>query len=112
MPIKNCKFQRSTNGFDYYFEEQLEPGEKLILQMPRVSPNKRGVNDIGWQTDIENRKTGDVVLYATLSYKPESKSAIWTEIEDYDEVNKTISYIRIENNDSVTRKVAIKALLN
>ncbi len=73
--------------------------------MPAISPNKRGVNDIGWQID------GDAVFYATLSYKPESESAIWTKIEDYDDINKTISYIKIINGNSKCR-VAIKALLN
>ena len=103
--MKLHKFQRSTNGFDYYFEKTLEPNEEIVLKMPSVSPNKRGVNDIGWQTD------GDAILYATLSYKPDSDSAIWTKIEDYDDINKTISYIKIVNGDGVCR-VAIRALLN
>ncbi len=103
--MKKYTFQRTTNGFDYYFERSLEPNEEILLKMPAVSPNKRGVNDIGWQTD------GDAVFYATLSYKPESESAIWTKIEDYDEINKTISYIKIVNGNNKCR-VAVKALLN
>lgn len=103
--MKTYKWQKSTNGFDYYFEKELEPNEEILIKMPAISPNKRGVNDIGWQTD------GDAILYATLSYKPFSENAIWTKIEDYDEINKTISYIKIVNGNSKCR-VAIKALLN
>ena len=103
--MKIHRFERTTNGFDYIFEKSLGPNEEIVLKMPTVSPNKRGVNDIGWQTD------GDAILYATLSYKPFSENAIWTKIEDYDDINKTISYIKIVNGDSVCR-VAVKALLN
>lgn len=103
--MKTYKWQKSTNGFDYHFEKELEPNEEILIKMPAISPNKRGVNDIGWQCD------GDAVLYATLSYKPESESAIWTKIEDYDDINKTISYIKIVNGGGKSR-VAIKALLN
>lgn len=107
MELKRCKWQKSTNGFDYYFEKELAPGEEILLKMPAISPNKRGVNDIGWQVN------GDIELWATLSYKPESASAIWTKIENYDEVNKTVSYIKIINNDEHNSgRVAIKALLN
>ena len=106
--MKTYKWQKSTNGFDYYFEKELEPNEEILIKMPAISPNKRGVNDIGWQCD-----GGDIRLRATLSYKPESESAIWTDIEDYDEINKTVSYIHVKNHDEHNSgRVALKAILN
>ena len=99
------KFHNDSNGFHYTFEYKMKPNEEILLKMPTVSPNKRGVNDIGWQCD------GDITLYATLSRKPQSDDAIWTKIEDYDEVNKTISYIKIKCGNKESR-VAIRALLN
>ena len=50
------EFKRTTNGFNFVFEKELESNETVILKMPPVSSNKRGFDDIGWQSD------GDVKL--------------------------------------------------
>lgn len=86
------KFKKVTNGFNFVYEKELEANEIVILAMPLASPNKRGINDIGWQTD------GTVTLYGTLSSRPESDSALWQEIKDNDDVNKTVSAIKIVNS--------------
>lgn len=98
------KFERVTNGFNFVYEKELAANETVILQMPSVSPNKRSVNDIGWQSD------GNVTLYGTLSGNPESDKALWQEIKEGDEVNKTVSAIKIVNG-GFDCKVAVRAIL-
>lgn len=99
------EFKRTTNGFNYIFEKELAANETVILKMPDVSPHKRGVNDIGWQTD------GDVTLYGTLSSDPESDNALWQEIKDGDEVNKTVSAFKIVNGSSAC-SIVIRAIMD
>ena len=98
------KFERVTNAFNFVFERELAANETVILKMPTVSPNKRGVNDIGWQTD------GDVKLYGTLSEQPESDTALWQEIKESDEINKTVSAIKIVNSGAAC-KIAIRVIM-
>lgn len=97
------KFRKVTNGFNFIYERELAANETIIVEMPIVSPNKRGINDIGWQTD------GDVTLYGTLSSEPESGKALWQLINDRDEVNKTVSAIKIVNSGSAC-SITIRAL--
>jgi len=99
------EFKRTNNAFNYIFEKELEANETAIIAVPPVSPNKRGVNDIGWMTD------GDVTLYGTLSSNPESESALWQEIKDNDEVNKTISAIKVVNGGDAC-SIAIRIIMN
>lgn len=103
--IKVHDMKRSTNGFSYTFEKNLAPFEEVIVKMPPVSPNKRGVNDIGWQSD------GEVVLYGTLSARPDKEDKLWEQIIDRDEINKTVSALKAVNGGTAC-KVIIRALLN
>lgn len=99
------EFKRTTNGFNYIYEKNLAAGETVIVKMPVVSSNKRGINDIGWQAD------GDLTLYGTLSSNPQSGNALWQEIRDNDEVNKTVSAVKIVNG-SASCNIVIRAILN
>lgn len=98
-------FERVTNAFNFVYEKELAANETVIVAMPPVSPNKRGVNDIGWQTDGDNVK-----LYGTLSGQPESDAALWQEIKESDEVNKTVSAIKVVNSGAAC-KVAIRVIM-
>lgn len=98
-------FRKTTNGFNYIYEKQLADNEIVILKMPTVSANKRGINDIGWQSD------GDITLYGTLSSFPERNNVLWSKINDNDEVNKTVSALKIVNN-STTCKIVIRVIMN
>lgn len=102
MPEK-IKWVRCQYGFAYTAEFHMGMNEEVILRMPDVTPNKRGVNDIGWQAD------GDVVIYATLSDEA-SKTRLWQEISPYDEINKTISYLKVVSTGEA--HVCIKVILN
>lgn len=99
-------FERTGNAFNFVFERELEANSEIIVEMPIVSPNKRGINDIGWQTDGDNVK-----LFGTLSGKPESENALWQEIKENEDVNKTVSAIKIVNGGDACR-IAIRAILN
>lgn len=99
------EFKRTTDGFNFLYEDELEANGTVILKMPPVSPNKRGINDIGWQSD------GDISLFGTLSSEPESDDALWQEIKDGEEVNKTVYALKVVNNGAAC-KVAIRAILN
>ncbi len=98
-------FKRTTNGFNYVFEREVYPGETIILKMPVISPNKRGINDIGWYCD------DDIKLYVTLSSHPDKQSALWQEIPDGGDINKTVSYIKIVGGASKAN-IVIRAILN
>lgn len=98
------EFKKTNNGFNFVFEKELAADETVIVKMPPVSPNKRGVNDIGWQTD------GDVTLYGTLSSNSESDTALWQEIKDSDEVNKTVAAIKVVNGGTAC-KIAIRVIM-
>ena len=97
-------FKNESNAFNFVYEKMLAENETVILKMPVVSPNKRGVNDIGWQAD------GDVTIYGTLSSKPESDTALWQEIKENDTVNKTVSAIKVVNGGSACN-VAIRVIM-
>jgi hypothetical protein len=97
----------SQHGFSFYFDKLIPAGETWYLKMPVVSPNKRGVNDIGFAYE------DGITLYATLSEDPMKNTAIWSRINDFDEINKTVACIKIVNNDTENAKrVNIRAILN
>ena len=92
------EFDRTgTTGFNFVFEKDLEEKETIIVKMPAVSANKRGINDIGWLSD------GDITLYGTLARNPKSEKALWQEIRVNDEVNKVTNAIKIVNNGGACR---------
>ena len=99
------EFKRSTNGFAYTFEKSLAAHEQIIIKMPPVSPNKRGINDIGWVSN------GTVALYGTISADPEN-TTLWQQIIDRDEVNKTVTALKAVNNGNSGCSIIIKAILN
>lgn len=94
-----------TNGFNFVFEKDLEPREEVIVKMPSVSANKRGINDIGWASD------GYISLYGTIE-KDARKAVLWQEIEEHHEINKVTSALKIVNNDGKKCKVVIRAIFN
>lgn len=99
-------FTRVTeHAFCYTYEKEIPAGETRLLKMRRPAPNKRGVNDIGFAYE------DGITLYATLSEKPESDVAIWQEIQPFDEVNKTTSYIKIKNSGSTPARVNIRVIM-
>ena len=100
------EFKRITNGFNYIFEKVFASGESAILKMPTVTPNKRGINDIGFAAE------DGITLYATISGDPEKETVIWQEINPFDEINKTTSYIKIVNTSAERKRVNIRAILN
>lgn len=105
ITIKN--FKNLSNGFNYVYEDEIESGETVLLKMPAVAPNKRGINDIGFMTD------NNITLYATISATPDIEdNEVWQEINSYEEINKTTSYIKIVNNSKTKGRVIIRAILN
>lgn len=102
------KFKNSSvnNGFNYIFERSVPKYTEMIVKMPAVSANKRGINDIAWQTDGD-----DIELYGTLASNPESITAMWHKIEDNSEINKAVSGLKIVNGASECR-IVIRVILN
>ena len=106
--MKTEYFKNTSNAFNYSFERVLKPAETVLLKMPPVSANKRGINDIGFAAEE------GVSLFATLSSRPEREGVtLWQEIRPFDTINKTTAYIRIENTSQVeAKKVNIRVILN
>ena len=102
--MKLFQFERTTNAFNYVFEKEIPANETIVVKMPVVSANKRGINDIGWASN------GDITLYGTLEKDPYN-AVLWQEIRENDEVNKTTSFLKIKNN-GVSCKVVIRAIFN
>lgn len=102
--MKIYDFKKGQNGFNYFFEKSIDPKTTILLKIPPVSSNKRGINDIGFACEE------GITLSATISSRPEG--AIWQEIQDYDEINKTTSYIKIENTSDKAQKVNIRVIMN
>ena len=98
------KFKKGENGFNYVYEKTLKPFEERIVKLPSVSSNKRGINDIGWVA------TGEVALYGTLSARPD-KEDIWQQIIDRDEINKTVSALKVVNGGAEC-KLIIRVIMN
>lgn len=86
-----------TTGFNFVFEKDLKANETVIVKMPAISANKRGINDIGWLSN------GNITLYGTLAKNPKSEQALWQEIRENDEVNKVTSALKIVNNGDACR---------
>ncbi len=100
------KSKSSSYGFSYVLDEIIGAGKTEIVKIPRVSPNKRGINDIGWQAERD-----DVKLYGTLCQNPNKANTLWQEILPRDEINKTVFAIKIVNPGAACR-VVIRAILN
>ena len=92
-------------GFNYVFEYDLSAGEEIMVIMPPITSNKRGVNDIAWQSD------GDITLYGTLSANPTLDEALWQEIGTEYDINKCTRALKIIGGVS-SCKVIIRALMN
>ncbi|MBQ5851658.1 MAG: hypothetical protein IIW54_12740 [Lachnospiraceae bacterium] len=103
--MKIFHFKNTSNAFNYVFEKDLKANETVIVKMPAVSANKRGINDIGWLSD------GNVTLYGTLANHPESEKALWQEILVNNEINKVTSALKIVNNGDACR-IEIRAIFN
>lgn len=99
------EFKRTTNGFNFVFEKELKANETVIVKMPTISANKRGINDIGWQSD------GDVTLYGTLSSNPKSEKALWQSIGEGEDINRTVSALKVVNGGTASN-IVIRAILN
>jgi hypothetical protein len=104
--IKLLDFEKANGtGFNFVFEKDLAANETVLVRMPAVSANKRGINDIGWMSN------GDVTLWGTLSKNPKSDKALWQEIRENDEINKVTSVLKIVNNGGACR-IEMRAILN
>ena len=104
--MKIYDFKKGQNGFNYVFEKSIDPMTTILLKIPPVSSNKRGINDIGFACE------NGIKLYATISSRPEGADTIWQEINSYDKINKTTSFIKIENTYDIPQRVNIRVIMN
>jgi hypothetical protein len=115
--IKLLDFQRTTNAFNFVYRKDLAENETIIVKMPAVSANKRGINDIGWISDAEVEVDEDgnynpkIRLYGTLAENPRDGEALVQEIRVNDEVNKTTSAIIVKNTGGACR-IEMRAIFN
>lgn len=107
--IKVYEFSRANGtGFCYVFARTIRPGEdgQIIVKLPVVSANKRGINDIGWMA------SGDVKLSGTFAHDPTKEGVLWQEIKDYDEINKVTSAIKIFNKEKTPISFEMRVIMN
>lgn len=96
---------RRNTAYDYTADIELEAGATEYIEIPRVSINKKGVIDIGWQSD------DDIVLYGTLSANYSSDDTLWDEIKDGEEVNRTVRYLKAVNTGETSQHLYIRVIL-
>ena len=99
------KLERKNTAYDFSAIIELEAGETEYFEIPSVSINKKGVIDIGWQSD------DGITLYGTISEKYNSADTLWTEISDGEEVNRTIRYIKAVNTIDTKQHLYIRVIL-
>lgn len=109
--MKVYEFRKSTaSGFCYVFDKHLKPGDEIIVKMPAISANKRSVNDIGWISNAEREK---LQISGTFAEDPKSKDALWMEINENDEINKTTAALKIYYfGEKTDCRIEIRAILN
>ena len=106
---KICNMVKAHNmtGFSYEFNKELEAGEEVIVKMPVPTANRRGVNDIGWQSESEN-----VEIYGTLySDVGNVPDWAWERIGEDEDINKTVRAINVINTGVAPCRVIIRAIL-
>ena len=96
---------RKNTAYDFSVSIKLDVGATEYIEIPKVSINKKGVIDIGWQSD------DGVVLYGTLSEKFNEPETLWDEIADGEEVNRTIRYIKAVNTADTVQHLYIRVIL-
>lgn len=102
----SMKTDGDLHGFNYFYDGLIEPKSSIIIKMPRPTPNKRGVNDIGFAF------RGDVKVYGTISKSYAGDNVVWVEIEPFNDVNKTITYLKLENTGESAAVINVRAILN
>ena len=108
----------SSNGFNFVFRGEIASGDIIIVKMPPVSANKRGINDIGWISDAEldttvpDQPQPKIRLYGTLAENPRDGESLIQEIGANDEVNKTTSAVLVRNVGTGKCRIEMRAILN
>lgn len=82
---------RQGSGYNYILEAEIDADDNIIVAVPSFGKGHECISDIGWQSN------GDVTIYGTLSSDPEN-TEMWQEIEAGEEINKTVSALKIVNN--------------
>ncbi len=106
MKVYQFKNTSVNHGFNYFFERVIPAHTTIAVKMPAVTANKRGINDISWQTDGDN-----VELYGTLSNNVGDENALWAKIDENSEVNKAVSGLKIKNSGAACRFI-IRVIMN
>lgn len=94
---------RQGSGYNYILEAEIDADDNIIVAVPSCGKGHECISDIGWQSD------GDVTIYGTLSSDPEN-TEMWQEIEAGEEINKTVSALKIVNNGAAC-SVVVKIIM-
>jgi hypothetical protein len=105
LSLRRGFIKTDNTGFNYGVSGEINAGEEIVIRLPVVTANKRGVNDIGWQIE------GDAILYATLSDHPADSGTMWMEIRPDEGINKTAAAVKIVAG-AETSKVYLRVILN
>ena len=95
-----------TNAFDYNIDIKINKGDSAIISFPIPSPNKRGVNDIAWQSDNK------VTVYGTLCRNVNDPDALWAEIRPNYQINKCCRGIKVVNSGENPARFVARIIMN
>ena len=101
--IEDMHRYEQCEGFDYRYNKLIPAGETVYIKMPTPSKNRRGINDIGWQSE------DGILLYGTVN--EEINNALWEQIIPGDNVNSTVFIIKAVNTEATDKRLIIRAIL-
>ena len=98
------KMNKIKNSQIYVYDKKLQSGDSVIVLIPQTSNSVKEICEIGWQSD------GSVSIYGTIATDPSSVDAIWDEIVSGEEINRSVSALKLINNGSLCN-VAIRIIM-
>ena len=110
----NGEFKKSHGdlyGFNHCFEGNIPAGETVILRVPPVTANKRGVNDIGWMVECASDADAEFVSVSGTLSSTVNEGSIWQELIPGEDVNKTLSGIKITNGGVGACRAVVRVIL-
>ena len=105
MQVEKMRKDIETNAFNFFYDRILKPNEEVIVVLPRINPNARGVNDIGFTRDAP------VKMFATIDHIFISPETQWQEIIS-NRVNKTVRALKVRNEGSEATRFLCRVILN
>ena len=89
------EMKRTGEAHSWYLEKPLFANETVIIEMPKLTSNKRSIRSIGYIGD------STITLYATISADPDNTTQ-WTQVTLGDDISLSATAVKVVNGASAT----------